>query len=104
MTSIIVLFRSVSASGYTGMVLSPGYGHTGMSMYPLCVIMWRLGVGLENKLEAREPARARSGSRASSEPSQYFELVALASRAEPARSGSRALPNYLIYTIMMDIG
>jgi hypothetical protein len=52
-----------------------------------------LCIGLENKLEAREP-RA----------SQYFELVALASRAEPAHSGSRALPNYLICRIMMNIG
>jgi hypothetical protein len=53
-------------------------------------------LGLENKLEAREPARARSGSRASSEPS----------RAEPAfwaRSGSRAMSNYLICIILMDI-
>jgi hypothetical protein len=52
-------------------------------------------LGLENKLEAREPARARSGSarlgseRLASleraEPSPFFELVFAASQAEPAR-------------------
>lgn len=54
------------------------------------------GIGLENKLEAREPARARSGSArlgAAREPrtSRFFELVFATSRAEPARSSSRAL-------------
>jgi hypothetical protein len=42
---------------------------------------WPTGIGLENKLEAREPAQARSSSRASSEPSLSFGLVVVASRA-----------------------
>jgi hypothetical protein len=40
-------------------------------------------LGLENKLEA--------------------ERLASLERVKPARSGSRAVPNYLIYRIMMDI-
>jgi hypothetical protein len=58
-------------------------------------------VGLENKLEAREPARARSGSRA--EPSPFFELVFAASRIESARSSSRALQKWSIYGIIMNV-
>jgi hypothetical protein len=55
-----------------------------------------LHLGPEKKLEAREPVRARGrmvrepqASRA--EPSQVFELVD--HRADPTRSGSRALSN-----------
>jgi hypothetical protein len=66
------------------------------------------GLGLENKLEPREPARARSGSarlgvarepRASrAEPAFWAR-----SRSEPSRAGSRAVSNFLICRIMMDI-
>jgi hypothetical protein len=72
-------------------------------MHKLCMIVPLSQVGLENKLEAHEPTRARSGSarlRAAREPR--------ASRAEPARSGSRAgsraVSNYLIKRIITDIG
>jgi hypothetical protein len=52
-------------------------------------VAW-LRVGLENKLEAPEPARARSGSarsgsRASNEPSRAPSLSSFLQRAEPSR-------------------
>jgi hypothetical protein len=66
-------------------------------------------VGLENKLEAREPARARSGSArlgAAREPraSRAEPAFWARSRSEPSRAGSRAVSNYLICIILMDIG
>ena len=42
-------------------------------------------VGLEKKLAAREPARARSGSRAWNEPSRASFLGSLKYRAEPSQ-------------------
>jgi hypothetical protein len=52
---------------------------------------------LENKLETHELGQARSGSRASNEPSLFFEHIFVASRGELARSrscvGSRVVSN-----------
>jgi hypothetical protein len=48
-------------------------------------MMEMIQVGLENYLEAREPARARSGSRASNEPSQAPSSSSFLQRVEPSR-------------------
>jgi len=56
---------------------------------PVSRPVWHSNLGLEKKLAAREPARARSGSRAWNEPSRASFLGSLKYRAEPARSGSR---------------
>jgi hypothetical protein len=82
------------------------FGEKGIPLYELLTksdhFSWtvearRLLTRARNKLEAREPARARSGSRA--EPAFWARC-----RSELSRAGSRVAPNYLICRIMMDIG
>ena len=60
----------------------------------------------KKKLAAREPARARSGSDRlvsleRAEPSLFSWLAKIPSRAEPARSGSRAEPSMDHLSIVM---